>query len=66
MSRQQRWTDTTASEIKCFWLHLSARLSARQTRLNFSANTTIEAVGLSQAPVDGHATLAYWAHISSM
>jgi hypothetical protein len=43
----------TAPEKKCTRFHLSAQLSGLRACLSFSPNTTIEAVHLSQAPVDG-------------
>jgi hypothetical protein len=49
----------TAPEKKCFGLHLSARLSGPWDHLNFSPNTTIEAVRLSQTYVDEQTTSVY-------
>jgi hypothetical protein len=49
ISRQQRWTDTTAPEKKCSRLHLSAQLSGPRVP---SPNPANETVGLSQASVD--------------
>jgi hypothetical protein len=51
-SHRQDWMDTTTPEKKCSRLHLSARLSGPWDPLSISPKTAIEAVGLSQAPVD--------------
>jgi hypothetical protein len=45
--------NSTAPKRKCSRLHLSARLSGPQDLPQFLSKTTIEAVGLSQVPVDG-------------
>jgi hypothetical protein len=39
---------------------------ARETRISFAPNTTIEEVLLSQVSIDKHVTSVYWVHIFSM
>jgi hypothetical protein len=58
--------ECTALEKKCSRLHLLAWLSGLRDRLNFSPNTTIEAVHLRQASINEHAALVYRVHISNM
>jgi hypothetical protein len=52
-SRQQGWTDTLLPRKSAPNSTSQPGWVVRGTRLNFSPNTAIEAVHLSQAPVDG-------------
>jgi hypothetical protein len=52
-SCQQHWTDTTTPEKKYSRLYLLAQLSGPRDPPQFLSILANEAVGLSQAPVDG-------------
>jgi hypothetical protein len=59
---QQSWTDALLPRKSAPDSTSQPDWVARETHLSFSPNTTIEAVRLSQASIDEHATSVYWTH----